>query len=81
MENPDRPDRPRRRVRKIDWLAALSFMDRSPAGTPFLIGQMHRSVATQINRGDYDYIDPNVYEAWTANRSGEVSDIYLRKKE
>jgi hypothetical protein len=80
MGSPDPDDQPTRRIRKVDWTAVLAYMERSPAGTPFMIGRMHRSIATQINRGKYAYIDPNVYEAWTANREGEVSEIWMRKK-
>jgi hypothetical protein len=81
MGRPDPLNRPRRgRVRRIDWKAALVFVDRSPAGTPFLIGRLHRAVATQINRGDYADIDPTIYEAWSANRIGQVSEIWIRKK-
>jgi hypothetical protein len=81
MVRTGKTDRPVRRVRKIDWLAALTLIDRSPPGTPFLIGRLHRSVATQINRGDYTYIDPTVYEAWTARNEGNVSEIWIRRRD
>ena len=55
-------------------------MDPAPAGTPFLIGRMHRSVATHINQGRYDYIDPEKYRAWSDNEHNGSSDIWMAKK-
>jgi hypothetical protein len=55
-------------------------MDPAPAGTPFLIGRMHRSVATQINQGRYAYIDPEKYRAWSDNENNGSSDIWMAKK-
>lgn len=77
MGEPDHPDR--RRIRHIDWTAVLKHLDESPAGTPFLIGRLHRSVATQINRGDYGYINPARYRAWTAAWDGTTSEIWIRR--
>jgi hypothetical protein len=51
-----------------------------PRGTPFLIGRLHRSVATRINKGAYPHIDPNLYRAWSAGYDGTSSEIWIRRK-
>lgn len=79
MEEPDR--QPQRRVREIDWLAAAAELERLPAGTPVLIGRLHRSVATQLNRGQYAVIDPNRYTAWTKGYDGKTSEIWIRRNQ
>lgn len=68
------------RVRQVDWITALRHIDNAPMGTPVLVARLHRAVATQINRGQYAYINPLIYEAWTANYDGETSEIWMRRR-
>lgn len=78
MEATDTGDR--RRVRKIDWGEVLRNVEGSPIGTAFLVGRLHRSVATQINSGKYRYINPAKYVSWSSDREGETSNIWLARK-
>lgn len=77
----DRPDEePRRRIRKVDWAAVLRYVDAAPAGTPFLIGRMNRSIVTHINQGRYEHISPDRYWAWSRDREGAKSTIWLTRR-
>jgi hypothetical protein len=78
MEQADREPRPR--IRKIDWRAVLRIVESAEPGTPFLIGRMHRSVATHLNQGRYEYIDPARYRAWSDDERNGSSNIWLTRK-
>jgi hypothetical protein len=79
MDEPD--SHPSRRVRHIDWRLALTELERLPAGTPVLVGRLNRSIATFINRGQYSYIDPTRYTAWSKDWNGKTSEIWIRRNQ
>jgi hypothetical protein len=77
----DTPPSSRRRIRKIDWMQVLGFLDEHP-GEWAKVGEFNSSVGTHIRQGEYEYIDPTVYEVRQGKIDGKPHNrvwIYMRK--
>lgn len=71
------------RVRKVDWLKVLAILDAEP-GVFHLIGEFDQSLRTQIRKGKYAYINPDLYEVVSRrikDKPRTRADIYMRRRE